>query len=241
MTKCFLSALSRPWDAFDAYLFDIDGTLIISDDAVHYFAFCAALKRLSGKPLNLDGVTAHGNTDIGILRDALTLNDIPPPAWRPHLSEACTEMGQFVTERRADLRVTLLPGVLELLEYLHARGATLGVATGNLEVIGKLKLSAAGILGFFTDGSYSDASEYRVEVFRSALTSIRRRLGDAASCCIIGDTPADIRAAHATQTDCLAVATGIYSYEELMLEKPSGCCETLSALVLTLAGKSIEI
>ena len=65
--------LPRSWDAFDAYLFDIDGTLINCKDAVHYFAFCAALKSLSGRNLNLDGVTAHGNTDVGILRDALML------------------------------------------------------------------------------------------------------------------------------------------------------------------------
>ena len=234
MAKCFLSALSRPWDSFEAYLFDIDGTLISSEDAVHYFAFCAALKHLSGKPLNLDGVIAHGNTDRGILRDALVLNEIPAQMWRPRLSEACAEMGRFVTDCKADLRVTLLPGVRQVLGYLHARGATLGVATGNLEVIGKLKLEAAGISAYFTDGSYSDASEYRADVFRIALSSVRQRLGESASCCIIGDTPADIRAAHANETDCLAVATGIYRYEELILEEPNGCCETLSALLPSL-------
>ena len=231
MTKCFLSALSRPWNSFDAYLFDIDGTLISSDDAVHYFAFCAALERLSGKPLNLDGVVAHGNTDRGILRDALTLNQVPPAVWRPQLREACAAMGRFVTDRKAELRVTLLPGVRQLLEYLYAREATIGVATGNLEVIGKLKLEAAGVLTFFTDGSYSDTSEYREEVFRNALTAVRQKLGDSASCCIVGDTPSDIRAAHANHAECLAVATGIYSYEDLMLERPAGCCETLSALL----------
>ncbi len=231
MAKYFLSALSRPWDSFDAYLFDIDGTLITSEDAVHYFAFCAALKRLSGKPLNLDGVMAHGNTDRGILRDALTLGQISPSVWRPRLSEACADMGRFVTDHKSDLHVTLLPGVRQLLEYLHEREATLGVATGNLQVIGKLKLEAAGISAFFTDGGYSDASEYRADVFRRALAAVRQNLGDSASCCIIGDTPADIRAAHANQTDCIAVATGVYSYEDLIVEGPDGCCETLLDLL----------
>ncbi len=34
---------ARRWDAYDAYLFDIDGTLMNCTDAVHYFAFCEAL------------------------------------------------------------------------------------------------------------------------------------------------------------------------------------------------------
>ena len=32
--------LPRAWDDFDAYLFDVDGTLLNCRDAVHYFAFC---------------------------------------------------------------------------------------------------------------------------------------------------------------------------------------------------------
>jgi phosphoglycolate phosphatase len=55
----------RAWDEFDAYLFDIDGTLINCRDAVHYFAFCESLTRIAGRPMNLDGVVAHGNTDAG--------------------------------------------------------------------------------------------------------------------------------------------------------------------------------
>ena len=70
--KSFATAHNgRAWDEYDVYLFDIDGTLLECRDAVHYFAFCAVLDSLAGRPLTLEGVTAHGNTDIGILRDAL--------------------------------------------------------------------------------------------------------------------------------------------------------------------------
>ena len=51
--------------------FDIDGTLLHCTDAVHYFAFCEALKSVAGQSMTLEGVTAHGNVDTGILRDAL--------------------------------------------------------------------------------------------------------------------------------------------------------------------------
>ncbi len=230
-TPFFRSTLSRPWDGFDAYLFDIDGTLLSSADAVHYFAFCEALEMLSGRQLNLDGVVAHGNTDVGILRDALQLAGVPEATWRPRREEACAAIGRFVQERRHDLRVQLLPGVMAVLEHLRARGAVLGVATGNLRSIGEKKLEAAGIRPFFTSGSYSDADEYRTEVFRRALAAVRAVAGEDASVCVFGDTPEDVRAARGIGTEIVAVATGIYSVADLMREGPAACCSTLEELL----------
>ena len=112
--------LSRAWDAYDAYLFDIDGTLMNATDAVHYFAFCEALETVAGRPMNLDGVVAHGNTDVGILRDAWALGEVPESAWRPRLDEIRRGMCRFVARRRDDLRLTVLPGVVAMLNHLSA-------------------------------------------------------------------------------------------------------------------------
>ena len=231
MTTFYRSALSRPWDDFDAYLFDIDGTLLSSEDAVHYFAFCEALTTLSGRPLTLDGVVAHGNTDVGILRDALQLAGVPEGDWRPRREEACVGMGEFVFERKGDLRVRVLPGVVEVLEHLQRRGAVIGVATGNLRRIGELKLEAGGLGRFFTSGSYSDSDEFRVQVFRRALAAVRSRVGEHASVCVFGDTPEDVRAARLIEAEVVAVATGVYSVKELMHEEPTACCGSLLELL----------
>ncbi len=126
-------APAEEWDRYDVYLFDIDGTLLECTDAVHYFAFCDALHLLAGRPLNLDGVTAHGNTDNGILRDALTLANVPEAAWRPRLAEARAAMCRQVEASQAELCVAVLPHVRTVLDHLRSRGALLGVATGNLE------------------------------------------------------------------------------------------------------------
>ena len=154
-----------PWDGFDAYLFDIDGTLIHCTDAVHYFAFCHALQTLSGRPLTLEGVTAHGNTDVGILRDALKIAGVAEEDWRPHVAEACSSMCAFVQVHKHELCATVLPYVREVLEHLRTRGATLGLATGNLKQIGQAKLMHAGLLDCFDMGGWSDAFETRTEVF----------------------------------------------------------------------------
>jgi phosphoglycolate phosphatase len=222
----------RAWDAYDVYLFDIDGTLLHCTDAVHYFSFCEALESLSGRPLNLDGVTAHGNTDTGILRDALKLANVPEAQWRPRIGEIQAAMCRFVEERKKDIYVTVLPGVIAVLDHLRSRGAMLGVATGNLAGIGKLKLTHGGLLERFDFGGYSDAYEFRHDVFKGALEKARALAGSQIRVCVLGDTPEDIRAARANELDVIAVATGIFKFEELKREKPDWCLRSLEELLI---------
>jgi phosphoglycolate phosphatase len=219
------------WDGFDAYLFDIDGTLMNATDAVHYFAFCEALTTLAGRPMNLDGVNAHGNTDVGILRDAMQLAAVPDEEWRPRLAETQAQMCAFVGARTADLRITVLPAVEQILNHLHARGATLGVATGNLEGIGRAKLGHAGLLRHFDFFGFSDLFEYRRDVFRAALSEAHTLTNPQASVCVVGDTPEDIRAAKANSLPVIATATGIFSFEQLKAERPDWCLHSLAELL----------
>jgi len=223
--------LGRAWDSFDAYLFDIDGTLINCTDPTHYFAFCHCLKQLSSRELNLDGVTAHGNTDIGIIRDALTLAGVADHEWRHRVPEAIEAMGDFVHARRHELCTEVLPQVPELLAHLHAKGAKLGVATGNLERIGRMKLERAGLWNHFDFGGWSDAYEYRCDVFRAAISQAGELCGPEAALCGLGDTPADVRAAHENGVPVIAVATGIYSYEQLRAEQPEMLLHSFAELL----------
>ena len=219
------------WDSYDAYLFDIDGTLLNEVDAIHYFAFCEALTATAGRPLNLDGVVAHGNVDNGILRDAFTLANIPESAWRPHLQKIQQTMCDRVARDQEKLRLNVLPRVPEVLLHLRAKGAILGIATGNLEAIGRLKLSRAGLLAAFDFGGYSDAFEHRHEVFKAALQQARSLTRASANICVVGDTPADIHAAQANDVDVIAVATGIFSLETLQAEVPTRAVATLADLL----------
>ena len=226
----------RAWDGYDAYLFDIDGTLLNCTDAVHYFAFCGTLTMLAGRPLNLDGVVAHGNTDIGILRDAFALAHVPDATWRPHLHAMREAMGRHVERNKADLRAEALPHAAELLQHLHASGAVLGVATGNLEAIGRLKLAHCGLLQHFDFGGYSDAYEYRTDVFAAALERARALAGKGAAVCVVGDTPADVQAAHANGLDVIAVSTGIYTKAQLMAEEPEFAISSFAELIAQAGG-----
>ncbi len=223
--------LSRSWDAFEGYLFDIDGTLLNCQDAVHYFAFCNALSAVAGRPLNLDGVTTHGNTDEGILRDAFARGAIDETHWRPRLEEIRARMGAEVEANRGELRMDVLPGVRALLAHLRAEGAVLSTATGNFARIGETKLKQCGLRECFDLGGYSDGFETRAEVFRAALEALRERLGPTAAVCVFGDTPADVQAAHANGLEVVVVATGIYSREQLEAERPELCLKSLLELL----------
>ena len=220
----------QPWDSFDAYLFDIDGTLLNCTDAVHYFAFCDALQTISGRALTLEGVTAHGNTDIGILRDALLLANVDEQKWRPRLPEVRRAMGRFVAEREADLCATALPHVPQVLEHLRRKGAVLGIATGNLCEIGQLKLKCAGLSDYFTVGGWSDEFEHRADVFGAAIALMRAATRADASICVLGDTPADVLAAHANGLPVIALCTGVYSRQQLLPAMPELCLDSLAQL-----------
>lgn len=224
------SVNGRPWDSFDGYLFDIDGTLLNCTDAVHYFAFCDALQSISGRALNLDGVNAHGNTDVGILRDALQFAHVDESAWRPNLPQIRSSIAHFVTQHQSELCANALPRTHETLEHLRTKGATLGVATGNLGEIGKLKLKHAGLLDYFQVFGWSDAYEYRADVFRAALETMVLAAGKNASICVLGDTPSDVQSAHIVGLPVIAVATGVYSQQQLLEAKPDLCLASLEDL-----------
>lgn len=226
-----MSEAKRTWDSYDVYLFDIDGTLLNCTDAVHYFAFCDALTEIAGKPMDLDGIVAHGNTDTGILRDALRLSGLHEEQWRPRLGRACQRLCAQVEANKTELRAVALPSAADALSHLRAKGALLGVATGNLAAIGRLKLASAGLPSDFDVEGFSDGFELRNEMIASALQKARAVAGEQATVCVVGDTPADIEAARANGLDVIAVATGVYSLEELLAHQPTFSTSSLTELL----------
>ncbi len=211
------------WSAADAYLFDIDGTLLNSRDGVHYYAFHNAMRRVFGISSKIDGVPVHGNTDIGIIRAVLAREGVEEQEFLAKLPRVIEDMCAEVAENRAGLRPELCPSILELIESLHANGKLLGIVSGNLERIGWLKLEAAGLRKYFAFGSFSDCQEKREEIFRTGIAEARRRLGGEAVVYIVGDTPSDIAAARSVGVPIVAIATGIFRPEELARHTPDAC------------------
>jgi phosphoglycolate phosphatase-like HAD superfamily hydrolase len=219
-------AFVRPgfrWDSADAFLFDIDGTLLNSRDAVHYFAFRTAIREILGIETSIEGVPVHGNTDVGILRAVLHRAGLADAAIDRHMPRIVARMCAEVQQNREQLNSVLCPSIPELLKHLQGRGKLLGAASGNLETVGWLKLEKAGLRPMFTFASFSFPRELRAEIFQHGIDLARQRLGADASVTVVGDTPADIDAARKVEVPIIALATGIYSFAQLRAHSPDAC------------------
>jgi phosphoglycolate phosphatase len=219
------------WDRQDAYLFDIDGTLLRCRDRVHFDSVASSIKRVTGFEVTLAGVAIQGNTDTGILREACNQAGIPADILEPQIAAILEGMCDHVAERRREMKLELMPGVKETLRHLSERGALLGVATGNLEMIGWIKIEDAGLRECFHFGGFSDNFPIRSELVGHAARKARELSGAAARVCVVGDTPRDIEAAHANQLPVIAVATGHSTFDELLEHRPEACATSLADLL----------
>jgi phosphoglycolate phosphatase len=232
------------WDAQDAYLFDIDGTLLRSRDRIHFNSFGSSIRQVTGFEVSLAGVVLHGGTDTAILSEAFALAGVPAEAWEPQQEAILEAMRQTIAAKRGEMELRRMPGVEETLHHLAQRGALLGLATGNLEQIGWTKVEEVGLREWFRFGGFSDRFPLRAEMVKDAAEQARELLrshspspGEPVSVCVVGDTPRDIEAARANGLPVIAVATGNYSFDELAAMEPE---VTAVSLAVLLAGYSLS-
>jgi phosphoglycolate phosphatase-like HAD superfamily hydrolase len=215
----------------DAYVFDIDGTLLITRDLVHWNALHQAMLEAYAVDTTIEGIQYHGMTDLSILRAALAREGVLDDSFEAELPKALEVVCREVDANRAAICPEICPGVPSLLEHLQGSGHLLGVASGNLETVGWHKIEAAGLRQFFSFGCFSDRGETRAGIFQSASELVRRELGPQATTCFVGDTPADVRAAKEIGAPIIAVASGIFSLDQLRVLSPDLCLSHCGELV----------
>ena len=207
----------------DAYVFDIDGTLLVTKDLVHWNALHQAMIEAYGVDTTIEGIPYHGKTDLSILRAAVGRAGVSDSDFEAKLPVALDVVCREVQANHQQLAPQVCPGIVQLLESLKTNQKMLGVASGNLESVGWHKIDAAGLRDFFSFGFFSDHHESRAEIFRNALEYVNVQLGPGARVCFIGDTPSDVEAAKQVGAQILAVASGTFSLEELTACSPDLC------------------
>src|SRR5437667_588938 len=217
------SAKKLPLPEADAYIFDIDGTLLVTKDLVHWNSLHRAMLEVYGVDTTIDGIQYHGKTDLSILRAALAREGIGDGVFESKLPKALAVVGCDVEANWRQIVPEICPSIRQLLQSIRDSGQLIGVASGNLETVGWHKIEAAGLREFFTFGCFSDRCESRPGIFRNALECVSRQLGPKARTCFIGDTPSDVEAAREVGACVLAVATGIFSLDELNACAPDLC------------------
>ena len=215
----------------DAYFFDIDGTLLTSRDRIHYRALNTAMKVVYGVDTTIDGVAYHGMTDLGILRAALVRVGVSGDEFLSKLPAALTVVRECVDREATTLAPQVCIAIRDVLTRLQQSKKLMGVASGNLESVGWHKVRAAGLREFFSSGYFADGCETRGEIFMQAATAARKLLPPGASICFVGDTPSDVLAARQANAKVIAVATGIFTFDDLQARHPDLCLSSCAELL----------
>ena len=202
-------------------LFDIDGTLIKSA-GVGRDALEKALVSHVGPGPWLD-FPLNGMTDLSIIRKAFEQKG------KLFSQEMAFEIeAKYVSLLKETIDgkdgYIVLPGVVDLLEEALTFGpkVVVGLGTGNFKRGAEIKLACSKLDRYFSFGGFGSDHEERYEMLEIGAKRGGDILGEDWEKCrvvVIGDTPRDIDAAHLCGAECLAVATGGHSVDELKAAK----------------------
>lgn len=214
------------------YLFDIDGTLLLTGGAGSR-AINQIFLESHGVEGVMNSVSAGGKTDEMIIQECA----------REHLQRDLSEeeladvLAEYVPRMEVELSRAdgfhLMPHVRECLRFLADCQETLGIATGNIEATALAKLEHAGLREHFRFGGYGSDSPVRSELVAKAISrgmAVSEHRLVAAHFVVVGDTLHDIEAARACGARVIAVATGSVSKEKLVAAQPDACLDTLEEL-----------
>lgn len=216
-------------------LFDVDGTLLRGAGPHHKQALIEGIRRVTGVSTHLDGVATSGMLDHDLLKHMLRASGESERRIRMALREVMTEcQNAYLSDCAPDLRPFVCMGVREVLEKLKARGAALGLVTGNLSRIGWKKLELAELSGYFSVGGFAEDGRTRARLARvAAQRAIKAGLiAKTSRISLIGDHANDVAAAKANGFQAIAVATGLMPYEELRDAEPDILVRNLTELEL---------
>jgi phosphoglycolate phosphatase len=215
-----------PADFADAFIFDIDGTLLNTRDLVHWNALASAMRKTYGIEGSIEGIPYHGMTDISILRAATHRAGVSAADFEKNLLQAIQIVCEEVRHSAHLIRAEVCTSVREVLEHLQTSGKLLGVASGNFSQVGWAKLTSCQLAQYFQFGCFSDrCGEHRPNIFRAAVQKVQAQLGVQAIVCFVGDTPSDIEAARLTGARIISVATGSFPRQKLLAHQPDICVE----------------
>lgn len=215
-------------------LFDIDGTILLTDGAGR-----RALHRALMEVFGATGPHDHrfdGKTDPQIVRELMRIAGHTDVRIDEHMSRMLERYVECLHEelRAGSGGVTVMPGIRTLLRELRARNdVVLALLTGNLAGGAVAKLNAAGIdPAQFRIGAYGSDHESRAELPAVAQRRAREELGltiEGANVVVIGDTPSDLNCGKGIGARAIGVATGHYSVEELRQHNPAAVFRDLSS------------
>jgi phosphoglycolate phosphatase-like HAD superfamily hydrolase len=196
-------------------LFDIDGTLIHTGGA-GVRALDRSFRDLFGREKAFEGIVMAGKTDMQIMKEGLERNGFPP--LKENIDKMISGYLGFLKEEIDNPQREIKPGIKEMLDLLGREGAVTGLLTGNLQEGAKIKLEPFGLLEYFIEGAYGSDHEDRDRLLPIAIEKVAKKGYEFSpeDCVVVGDTPRDVRCAKVHGANCIAVATGPYTRDDLL-------------------------
>lgn len=214
-------------------LFDIDGTLLLSDGAGR-----AAMESALTTFFGTSGPASYrygGKTDRLIVRETMRLAGFDDATIDARMEEV---LDLYLRGLRADLeqsahRARALPGVAALLDAVEAHeDLVLGLLTGNIVEGAQVKLRAVSLAPErFRVGAFGSDHEERPmlpPIARQRASALLGRDVPGERLIIIGDTPADMTCGQGIGARAIGVATGGFAIEELTAYDPAAAFADLS-------------
>lgn len=203
---------SAPPLRFRGVLLDLDGTLIDHFDTL-YECYAHTLGKLDQPVPDPAVVRRSVGGSMEVTMRKFVGDDLVDKAadiWRAHLSAIYLD------------DVKLMPGSRWLMEVLHGRGVRLGVFTNKIGEHSRGVCRHLGVDGFLTMNLGANDTPFRKPQAEFTAMALEKLGTNAAATCLVGDSPYDIKAAHAGGIPCHCVTTGTHTANELRTANADG-------------------
>lgn len=197
-------------------LFDLDGTLIDHFNVI-YRCYRYTLEKLQRPVPSFDFVKRSVGGTMELTMHKFVDDDKHAEAvriFREHFEEI------FLDD------ITVLPGVEWLLQQLKEDGRQLAVFTNKQGPGSRAIIEHLGFSKYFDRVFGSLDTPHRKPDLLFSEHVLRELGADAATTCMIGDSPWDIQAAHVINIPCYCVCTGTHDPRELEADGAAGVFAT---------------
>jgi phosphoglycolate phosphatase len=215
-------------------LFDLDGTVLTFEGpppGPGGVALTRAMYDLHAQERATEGLRVAGGTDRALVRTMLR---------RASLSDDDVAIARVLDSYLEHLEAILrarryrpIGEVTRVVAELEARGAVVGIATGNLRDGARLKLGSAGLNGTFdlARGGFGCDAELRADIVRIAAE--RCFVEGRARLVVVGDTERDVAAGHAVGARVVGIAGHPAARAELLAAGADAIVETCNDELVT--------
>lgn len=170
---------------------------------------------------DLSTKNTRGTTDTFTMLELARRAGVKRSTALKHVKELYKAETEYSRRHMREHRASLYLGVRPLLKRLAKEGYIIGLATGNIEPVARLKLRKYGINRFFKFGGFGTSLK-RVDLIRDAIKKAEARYGkiNKANIFYFGDSPRDVEGGKSAGVNMIAVATGKHTLKELAKERP---------------------